>query len=571
MSVNFERFDSNFHIGRTRMVTKTVTIRTVIGRKLSSKIEAGALFSAALYGLAALFAVLVLLVPLYLLVRTGTAWEEALETLRRPATLRVLGNTALLTVSVTAAAAAIAVPLAWLTTRTDLPGRKLWTIMHTLPLVMPSYIYAFLFLSFLSPKGILQQALAWAGVDRLPPIYGFTGAFIVLTLISYPYVFLTVQASLQQMDTDLLEAAQVDGASKRHLLQHVLLPYLWPSITSGGLLVSLYCLRDFGAVTLLQFSTFTRVIYNRYQGFRLDEAATLAFVLVLMTGIIMAAESRWRSAENDAPETISDTLKTTHIHLSRWRWPALFFTGGVSFFSFAMPTGILLYWFVRGLRQDWLVNIASDVQRNTANLADVIEPARVSVTTALLAAVVALVFATPIALLATRYRGWWSRFFERVSYASFALPGIVVALAFVYVGINFARPLYQTIPLLVAAYMVLFVPQAISAERSVLTRIPIELEEVGYSLGGTRWDILRHVTLPLMRPGILAGGLLVFLTVMKELPATLILSPIGYRTLPTLVWANISEAFFARAAVPTLLLLILSSLPLAYLSLRDNS
>ncbi len=552
------------------IAAKVATIRAVIGEKKIGTFDGDRLLSVAMYTLAALFVGLVLLIPFYLLVRSGGAWRATIDTLRQPVTLHTLGNTVLLTISVTIFASMLAIPLAWLTTRTDLPGRKLWTILHSLPLVMPSYIYAFLFLSFLSPRGLLQQALAWLGIERLPSIYGFPGAFIVLSLIGYPYIFLTVRAALRQMDTDLLEAAQVDGASKRDLLRHVLLPYLWPSITSGGLLVALYCLRDFGAVTLLQYSTFTRVIYNRYQGLRLEEAATLAAVLVLLTGFILWAEGRWRSAEIDSPDTIADTLLTTRIKLKHWRWPALLFTAGVSLLSLIMPTCILIYWFVRGLRQDWLISAIGDDRSNTANLIDVFGPAQTSVLTALLAAVVGLIFATPIALLATRNNGWWARFFERISYASYALPGIVVALAFVYIGINYVRPLYQTLPMLIAAYMVLFVPQAISAERSILTRIPVELEEVGYNLGGTRWDILRYVTLPLMRPGIAAGGLLIFLTVMKELPATLILSPIGYRSLSSLIWSNLSEAFFARAAIPTLLLLFLSSLPLAYLTFRDR-
>ena len=190
--------------------------------------------------------------------------------------------------------------------------------------------------------------------------------------------------------------------------------------------------------------------------------------------------------------------------------------------------------------------------------------------TALLAAVLAILMALPIAILSTRHQGRLPAFFERLTYSSYALPGVVVALAFVFAGINFARPLYQTTPMLLAAYMVLFVPLAVSAERSALSRIPKELEEVGSSLGGSRWQILRYVTLPLMRPGLFAGGALVFLTAMKELPATLLLSPLGFRTLPMLVWTNINEAFFVRAAIPTLLLLLLSSVPLAILSIREN-
>jgi iron(III) transport system permease protein len=561
-----------------RMInSKSISLpKASILTKSKSKLRIGTihsdqLFTAALYLSALFFALLVLLVPLYLILRTGTAWQEAIQTLTKGSTVRVLGNTVLLAGSVTISATLLAVPLAWLTTRSDLPGRKVWSVLHALPLVIPSYIYAFLFVSFLSPKGLLQQILERPlHIQRLPSVYGFTGAFIVLTLISYPFVFLTAQAALRHMDPTLLEVAQIYGASKRQIIRHVLLPYLRPAVLAGGLLVALYALRDFGAVTLLQYSTFTRVIYNRYQGFRLDEAATLAVVLVLLTGIVLLFESKLRPDSNDNPLDISDSRNNKYFALNRWRWPALAFSSILAFFSLVMPILVLLYWFIRGLRQDWLVQTISVTQKNTTVFADLIQPALMSMGTAFISALIALLFAIPIAILAVRYTGKGATAFERLSYSSYALPGIVVALAFVHAGINFARPLYQTMPMLIAAYMVLFVPQAVGAARSSLSQIPIELEEIGYSLGGSRLAILWYVTLPLMRPGIVAGGLLVFLTVMKELPVTLLLSPIGYSSLPTMIWSNISEAFFARAATPTLLLLLLSSVPLAWVSIRDN-
>jgi iron(III) transport system permease protein len=285
---------------------------------------------------------------------------------------------------------------------------------------------------------------------------------------------------------------------------------------------------------------------------------------------VLLVESRLRQKDDAASLDITNSINDKRFPLNRWRWPAFAFSGLVAFLSLIMPALILLYWFIRGLRQDWLVQTLSDAQKNTASFVNLVEPAWISIGTAFVAAIIALFLAIPIALLAVRYSGKAASFFERLSYASYALPGIVVALAFVYAGINFARPLYQTMPMLIAAFMVLFVPQAVGAARSSLTQIPVELEEAGFSQGGTRLAILWHVTLPLMRPGIMAGGLLVFLTVMKELPVTLLLSPLGFSTLPTLVWANISEAFFARAAVPTLLLLVLSSVPLAWFSIRDN-
>ena len=540
-------------------------------RRLRDRVQRDSFYNAALYFGAALFATLVLLVPFYLLVRSGVAWRDALQTLARPSTFAVLGNTALLAISVTLGTAVLAIPLAWLTARTDLPGRRLWSVLHALPLVIPSYIYAFLFVSFLSPKGLLQQILEPAlGITRLPSIYGFGGAFLVLTLISYPFVFLPVQAALRQMDASLLEVAQTNGAGKRQIARHVLLPYLWPAITAGGLLVALYTLRDFGAVTLLQFSTFTRVIYNRYQGFQLDEAATMALLLVLMTVIVMHFESRLRrhGAEDDLE--MNSSVRDKQFKLGRWRWPALIYSALVSFLALFMPLLLLGYWVVRGLQQGAGTGVTALARQNSLQIGDLLGPAQSSFVTALLAAVLAVLLALPIAILSTRHKGRLVAFFERLSYSSYALPGVVVALSFVFAGINFLRPLYQTLPMLLAAYMVLFVPLAVSAERSALSRIPKELEEVGCSLGGTRWQILRYVTLPLMRPGLFAGGALVFLTAMKELPATLLLSPLGFRTLPMLVWSNISEAFFVRAAVPTLLLLLLSSVPLAILSIREN-
>jgi iron(III) transport system permease protein len=181
-----------------------------------------------------------------------------------------------------------------------------------------------------------------------------------------------------------------------------------------------------------------------------------------------------------------------------------------------------------------------------------------------------MLFALPIAILVVRRPGKISTLFERLTYASYALPGIVVALAFVFFGINYAQPLYQTLPMLLLAYVILFIPQALGAQRSSMLQLSAGLEEAGRSLGKRPSTVLRTITLPLVKPGMAAGLILVFLTCMKELPATLILSPLGFSTLSTQVWGSISEAFFARAAAPALLLLLLSSIPLAWMTLRER-
>jgi iron(III) transport system permease protein len=172
------------------------------------------------------------------------------------------------------------------------------------------------------------------------------------------------------------------------------------------------------------------------------------------------------------------------------------------------------------------------------------------------------VLALPVALIATRHpRFVLARLVEVLAHAGFALPGIVVALAFVFAGINLGA-LYQSLWLLVAAYALRFLPQAISATRVGLLQVQPSMEEAARGMGRSPRQVLATITLPLARPGLMAGAALVFLTTMKELPATLILAPIGFETLAVRVWSASSEAFFARAALPALVLIAISAVPL---------
>lgn len=523
-----------------------------------------------LYLAALAAAALIVAVPVYLLIRAAEAGPETIDTLRSARTWATLGNTLLLAVSVTLASALIAVPLAWLTTWTDLPFKRVWAVGAALPLVIPSYVAAYLFLSIFSPKGVLQQALAPLGVERLPELYGFSGAFIVLTLISYPFTFLSVRAALRRMDPSLLEAARSLGQSPRQTFWRVTVPYLRPSIAAGSLLVALYCLRDFGAVSLFQYGTFTRVIYNRYQSYRLDEAAAMALLLILLAVFILYLDYRSRGRAGYARLSAGCARRPTVARLGRWKWPALLAVGLVIFFALVVPAAGLVYWFARGLSQE-AASAGGTIHQNVTDWTALWAPARNSILASLGGALATVLLALPISILAVRAPGSFSAALERLTYSSSALPGIVVALAYVFIGTKALPSLYQTLPMMIAAYVVLFLPQAVGAERSSLLQVSRSVEEAGRSLGQKPSQVFRRLTLPLIRPGILAAGAMVFLTAMKELPATLLLSPIGYDTLAVQVWTNISEAFFARAAAPTLLLIVLSSVPLALLTLRDES
>ena len=519
---------------------------------------------------AAFVAGLILLVPAYLLIRMNNAWAETAVILLRPRTWGVVWNTLLLATAVTTAAIVISLPLAWLTVCTNLPGRKIWAVLIALPLVIPSYIGAYIFASLFTPKGLVQQWLAPLGVVQLPKFYGFWGAFIVLTLMTYPYVFLTVRAALKRLDPSLIEAARSLGQTPWQTFRKITLPCLRPGIAAGGLLVALYTLRDFGAVTMLQYNTFTRLIYNRYTSFRLDEAAALGMVLILLTAVLLTFEQRTKGRAHYARTSVGVARKSAPVQLGKWTAPALALTTTVVFWALIVPATGLGYWLWRGWHQDFAVADLGVVQTNTQSWLTLIKPAFNSFSASLLGAIAAIVLALPIAILVVRKPGRLSTLFERFTYASFALPGVVVALAYVFFGTHYATNLYQTLPMLLAGYVILFIPQAVGAEKASLLQMSLNLEEAARSLGKRPFAILHRITLPLIKPGVLAGGTLVFLTAMKELPASLILSPLGFNTLSTQIWSNINEAFFARAAAPTLLLLLLAAVPLAWLTLHEK-
>lgn len=511
-----------------------------------------------LVALALVVAALMLLPPVYLLVRAVGAGEAAVATLLRSSTVATLGNTLLLVSSVTLASAFIAVPLAWLTTSTDLPARRFWAVAASLPLVLPSYVAAYLLAATFGPRGALQQTLAPLGVNRLPEIYGFPGAFIALTLMSYPYILLTTRAAFKRLDPSLVEAARSLGLSPWSAFWRVTLPQLRPALMSGGLLVALYVLRDFGAVTMMRYDTFTRMIFIQYRSFAdRSLAAVLALVLVAITAVLVTAEMRTRGKAHYARRSAGAARQMPTVLLGRWRLPVLLLVGAWVAVALVGPTASLVYWLLGGLARGQTVLLWSQASWN-------------SVTVSLGTAVAAILAALPVAILSVRRPGPLSRSLEQMTYVGYALPGIVVALAFVFFGAQYVPVLYQTLPMLVLAYLVLFVPQAVGAARTSLLQVPQSLEEAGRSLGQTSAGVFRRITLPLLRPGLLAALGLVFLTAMKELPATLILSPFGYRTLATAVWHNISEAMFAQAAAPALLLILLSSIPLAILTLRDK-
>ena len=506
---------------------------------------------------AMIVAALVSIPLVYLLVRVGDGGTAIVgDVLSDRGTWEQLGRTALLGVSVTVASILIAVPAAWLTVRTDLPGRRTLGVLLALPLVIPSYVGAFALLGALAPGGLVESFLSAAGFDvQLPRPQGYWGAFASLTLFTYPYVLLMVRGALKAMGSAPEEAARTLGHRPWSVFWRVTVPRLRASIGAGGLLVLLYVASDFGAVSLMRYSTFTRAIYVHYQNaFDRTPAAVLSLLLVLLTAAVVAGE--WRFSRDRGGQFRASVGRPVPVQLGAWRWPAASACWAVVVAALLLPVAVTGWWLARGIESGQVLRVGWQAALH-------------SVEAGALGAVACVLAGLPVALWVVRHRSRLGTVVDRVAHVGFALPGIVVALSLVFFGIRVARPIYQTLFLLVGAYVVLFLPQALGALRSSLQQMSPDVVSAARTLGATRWQAFRRIVLPLTRQGAFAGAALVFLTVVKELPATLLLAPTGFDTLATRVWQATTGAFYAQAAIPALGLIVLGSVPLAFLVSRD--
>ena len=497
-----------------------------------------------------LVAALSLTPVLYLVVRASEAAPQFLTLLTRPRTIQVFINSILLTGLVTITATILGSALAWLTMRTDLHGKRIWSAITCLPLVLPSYVGAFALLAALGPNGMLQGLLAPFGITRLPSMYGLSGAWLALTLFTYPYVQLSIRAGLRGLDPALEDAARCLGRTRMQVFRQIVLPHLRPAIGAGALLVALYTLSDFGAVSLLQYNVFTREIYILYSA-TLDRsaAAILALKLVVLTGMIILVESWTRSHRPHYRAGTGTARQHRPIPLGKWQWPAQILCTLVALLGLGVPILVTMFWWVRGLHASSVIGAQFRILMN-------------SISASALAAATCILAGLPVVMQSVRYPGKVSRFAERAAYAGHALPGIVVALALVFLGSRYLPLLYQSLTMLVLAYTILFLPLALGALRTAMLKLNPRTEEAARMLGRSPANVLFHITLPQLRPGMLTGMALVFLTCMKELPATLLLGPTGFETLATRIWSATEEAFFAMAAAPALILMLTAAISL---------
>lgn len=455
----------------------------------------------------------------------------------RPRIGELLWNTARLTAGAMALSIVLGLSTAWLIERSNLPMRRTLHVLLAAPLAIPAFVNSY----------------AWISI--FPGANGYFGALLVVTLSYYPLVYLPAVAALRGLDPALEETAAALGLSRWRTFLRVVVPQLRPAVLGGCLLVGLHLLAEFGALQMVQFPTFTTAIYDQYQStFNGPAANMIASVLVLCGLILVLGELRLRSHARYARVGRGSRRPAVRAQLGRLRLPSMLYVIAVVAVGVGVPIASLIYW----------LSVGTSTHLDTGLL---LTTTMTSVGYAAAAAAVAVTLAIPVAWLCIRHPGKLSTVLERSTYFGNALPGIVVALALVTITIRVAPAVYQSAFVVIIAYIILFLPRAMVNMRSALGQAPPVLDDVAHSLGLSRFATFRRVTLPLIAPGIGAGAALVFLAAVTELTATLLLAPIGTRTLATQFW-SFSDSVAYGAAAPYAAVMILISAPATFLLVR---
>jgi iron(III) transport system permease protein len=469
------------------------------------------------------------------------------ESLRRFASFvpEALANTAVLLVGVGVGTLVLGTALAALVSFFDFPGRGFVDWALALPLAVPGYVFT------LFALGVLEF--------RLPELRSPAGAIAIFTLVLYPYVYLLARGAFLAQPRSLLEAARGLGLSRRAAILRTAVPLARPAILAGVALALMEALADFGTVNLLGVRTFTDAIYRVwFTAFDREAAMQLATLLVSITLTLLALERLARGrARYHAHAARGEAIEPVRLRgaaaLAATLAPLLL-VGVVV----ALPLAQLAVWAVDSIRDGLLAPEFATAARNSL----------------LLAAMSAVIVPGVAVLLAYGLRASRSALAGsavRVATIGYGLPGSVVAVA-VFAPLAWLDHrlddaagvgllLTGTAVALFAAYLVRFLSLAFGAVDASLGRVPRDLDEAARGIGSDRLDVLARVHLPLMRGGLVTATLLVFTEVMKELPATMLLRPLGGDTLAIAVWQATSESLFRTAALPALLIVLVGLVP----------
>jgi len=485
-----------------------------------------------------LVVVAALALPLAFLVfeASGAGISSVWHLIWRTLTGTLLWNTVRLTVVVTALCAIIGTLTAYCVERTDLPCRRVWAVLVVIPFAIPDFVVSFGW----------NSLFTW--------VAGFRGAVIVMTLAVYPLVYLPVAASLRGADPGQEEIARSLGATRLSTFFRITLGQARRAILGGCLLVALVILAEYGAFEILGYQTFTTEIFSEFTvGFNTASACALSLVLVVFSIVIMMGESSLRGSGRVSRNGPGAQRALTRQSLGRAKAPVVLAFTLLVLAALGVPVGSSIYWIFEGGAHDLAGESLVGAALHTAGY---------SASAAALSTLMAL----PVALLVVRFPSRWHRLLTRTTFLVLAMPGLVVALALAYFSEQHADSFaYQTAPMLIFAYALMFFPLALVGVRASVAQAPTALEEVASSLGVRRHRVLLRVTLPLIAPGLGAAFCLVFLSCVTELTATLILIPNGVQTLATQFWAYQTNLSYGQAAPFALLIIAIAALPAYFL------
>lgn len=457
--------------------------------------------------------------------------------------------------------------LAWLVTLYEFPGRKVlqWALM--LPLAIPPYILASVALGFTDFGGPLQLILETFGASakNLPDIRNTFGVAIVFILCFYPYVYLLTRAALTKNGRNSYESARTLGYSKTAAFWKLIIPMTRPAWMAGLALVLMETLADFGAVAIFNYDTFTTAIYKSwFDLYSLNSAAQLASILLLFVMFALISE-RWSRG--------SESYNQSGSKLTQFRTPLKGWSGVLSqigawivcLSAFFLPLIQLLVWSFENI-----VSGQGFYQKDAHLISNTVQLASYATLIIMLVALL-LVFIQHQLELRKKFTKLWSMISE-INLVGYALPGTVLAVG-VVIGFNAIEDFFDIkepwitggLFALFFAYAVRFLRMAHNPLHNAMSQIKPTIIESSKLLGANKTERFWRIYLPLIRPGALTALLLVFVEVMKEMPATLLLRPMNWDTLAVRIYELTSEGEWERAALPSVLLVLVGILPVIYL------
>ena len=484
-----------------------------------------------------------------------TVWQRLWAT-RIP---ELLINTVSLAGAVAVLTLLLGVSTAWMVTRFDFRGRWLWEIALVLPLAMPTYVLAYVYnylLGFGGPVEHLWQTVAGSQARIFSP-QSFWGATLVMALDTFPFVYLLTRSALLSLNVSFEEVARICGASRSQTMLRVTLPLLRPSIVAGVALVILYVVSDFGAVSLLRYQTLTYAVFQQMTGRSDNQAASILSILLVVLALVFLLLERWFRHKSRFYQTTGRYRAPQRIQCGWLKTAAcIAYLAAVIGAAFGIPVYLLIQWSLSPEAQAILDARFFGFVWNSALLSA-------------LAATAGVLVGLPLAYLASRKPTWLNIGCLQAAYAGYVLPGPVAALAVLVLFLKLMPFFYGTAIVLIVAYVLHFLPAGLQSLEPALQQITPNLEEVARTLGLGVRETWRRVTLPLIRNGFIVAWVLMFLQTMKELPATLLLRPVGFDTLAIRVWLEASEEYYQLAA-PSALLIVFVGLPALVLLLSRD-